>query len=324
MQDKVAVGEAVQAGYRFGFSSDAVGMAWLPCLLALAVTTAIPLIAFSGMATPASMTLLTPDAAKVANLAMMLMPANVLFNTIFTAMAEVGVLSVALNKREAAGAFFSFGPTVLKLIAAELLVLLATWAFIAVLWAVFIAASYAVGLDLPLPGAPLADWLTFPLRKFFACGVARSLCPATPVLIGLIVFAALEFCALMYVSVRLSFFLPAVVVFENRISIGRAWTLARGQFWRILVVSLGVAIPLMIGVGIIEIFIPKIFANGIAGAGGATGARATILALRGFPAILIALSVLSLIKRVLSVGFDCGAQAHAYLQTTMADAADVF
>jgi membrane-anchored glycerophosphoryl diester phosphodiesterase (GDPDase) len=50
-------------------------------------------------------------------------------------------------------------------------------------------------------------------------------------------------CVLVYSAVRLFFFLPAVVVAENRIGLGRAWSLGGGNFWRIVFVWLLIVVP---------------------------------------------------------------------------------
>ena len=52
-----------------------------------------------------------------------------------------------------------------------------------------------------------------------------------------------EFCFYIYAAVRLFFFLPAIVVAENRIGLGRSWSLGGGNFWRIVVIFLLIVIP---------------------------------------------------------------------------------
>jgi len=58
-------------------------------------------------------------------------------------------------------------------------------------------------------------------------------------------------CAFIYGSVRLCFFIPAVVVAEERIALGRSWQLGGGNFWRIVVVWLLIAIPVWFIIGIV-------------------------------------------------------------------------
>jgi hypothetical protein len=47
----------------------------------------------------------------------------------------------------------------------------------------------------------------------------------------------------IYTAVRLFFFLPAVVVAENRIGLGRSWSLGGGNFWRVVFVWLLIFLP---------------------------------------------------------------------------------
>lgn len=66
------------------------------------------------------------------------------------------------------------------------------------------------------------------------------------------------FVATLYISVRLSFFLVAVTVAENRIDLIESWTLTEGNFWRIFMVLVCIVVPtwllyLAIQIGIVGI-----------------------------------------------------------------------
>jgi hypothetical protein len=52
--------------------------------------------------------------------------------------------------------------------------------------------------------------------------------------------------ATLFVSVRLGFFLPSIVVEERSLGIGRNWTLTRGNSWRILAVIVLILLPLIL------------------------------------------------------------------------------
>jgi hypothetical protein len=80
---------------------------------------------------------------------------------------------------------------------------------------------------------------------------AETFLPKFEVLIGTLAFVAAVLWVI-YMSVRLTFFLPAVVVAEERIGLGRAWELAEGNFWRILIVFIAVFLPVAIGFGIVS------------------------------------------------------------------------
>ena len=61
----------------------------------------------------------------------------------------------------------------------------------------------------------------------------------------LLIAAVLAFGAYVYTLVHATFFLNPIAIAEQRISLKRSWALARGNFWRILVVMLAVLIPVL-------------------------------------------------------------------------------
>jgi hypothetical protein len=66
--------------------------------------------------------------------------------------------------------------------------------------------------------------------------------------IGMLAFVAL----MLYATVRLVFFLPAVVIAENGIGLARSWQLGAGNFWRSVVVIVATLLPTII---IFELFV---------------------------------------------------------------------
>lgn len=75
----------------------------------------------------------------------------------------------------------------------------------------------------------------------------------------LVVFAPLAvivmivgFFGLAYVMLRLTFLQPALAVAEEKGIVGRAWSLGKGNFWRFFVVLLGIMIPMVIVLGVIQ------------------------------------------------------------------------
>jgi hypothetical protein len=67
--------------------------------------------------------------------------------------------------------------------------------------------------------------------------------------------------ALIYIAVRLFFFLPAVIVAENRIGFRRSWSLAAGNAGRAIVIVLAVVVPVWFVAGIVSEFaiMPTLF-----------------------------------------------------------------
>jgi hypothetical protein len=147
-----------------------------------------------------------------------------LLSIIVLCMVTVGIQNKALGKHPGPVFFyFSLGAPVWRL--------LGTW-FLA--WLVVIVV---IALTV---GAAIAIW--------FAAG---SYVPqfATPIRVVATVAAVFW---VIYMMVRLTFFIPAVVVAEERIGLGRAWELAGGNFWRIVIVAIAVLLPVAIGFGIVS------------------------------------------------------------------------
>jgi hypothetical protein len=65
--------------------------------------------------------------------------------------------------------------------------------------------------------------------------------------LGILVIVGL----VIYVTFRLLMFLPAVVIAENRLGLGRAWALGAGNFWRAFVSLLAVLLPIGVAFGIV-------------------------------------------------------------------------
>jgi len=63
-------------------------------------------------------------------------------------------------------------------------------------------------------------------------------------LVGL--FLLFFYAVMIYVTVRLTVFIPPVVVAEGDVNLARGWQLTKGNFWRIFAVGLGIFLPLMI------------------------------------------------------------------------------
>ncbi len=79
--------------------------------------------------------------------------------------------------------------------------------------------------------------------------------------VGGIVLGVVVAFFLIYAGVRLFFFLPAVVVAENRIGLGRSWSLGGGNFWRIFFVWLLIVVPVgfVAGIALQMTILPVVF-----------------------------------------------------------------
>ncbi|MGC9954177.1 MAG: hypothetical protein ABSD21_07855 [Rhizomicrobium sp.] len=138
-------------------------------------------------------------------------------------MIAVGLMRHALGlKKSATFIYFSLGAPVWRMFAAILLGL--------VIMVVLSIVGCLLSTAAFMFGGPL-----IPHAYAVAAGIA---------------FCVVVVCFLIYVAFRLFFFLPAVVVAENRIGLGRSWSLGGGNFWRIFLVWLLVVVPVGIIAGI--------------------------------------------------------------------------
>src|ERR1700743_273155 len=69
--------------------------------------------------------------------------------------------------------------------------------------------------------------------------------PAAVGLIGL-ALGLFVICAVLYITVRMSFLIPPVVVAEKKISLIRTWELTKGNFWRIFAIIVALLLPFLI------------------------------------------------------------------------------
>jgi hypothetical protein len=132
--------------------------------------------------------------------------------------------------------------------------------------------------------------------------------------LGVVILVPIVYCAFIYWLVRQTFFLTPVVVAEERIGLRRAWSLGRGNFWRMFVVILALLVPFVFLEGI---FLIQVVWQGLppTAAQGATPdqimAWSTNNAAR-MQHYWFVLLPLYLIVSVIFYGYVCGAQSFAY------------
>jgi hypothetical protein len=213
MAGKLPVERTISDAYRFAFARffSVIGTVWLPYLV-------LALIAF------ALIRLVAPDLPQVLAtrefdiaVGMELLRFLVLF-AIFGFI--VGAMVTVDLQRKAMGThtgpsylFFSLGTPVWRMAGASFLavIVVGVVALVAVLFCV-------------------AIW-----------SAAGGLGPAGTLIRLLAVLATVAL--VIYVALRLMFFLPAVVVAENTIGLERAWILGGHNFWRVLIVAIAVVLP---------------------------------------------------------------------------------
>lgn len=222
---KLPLEATVAGGYRFLFGRivSIIGTFWFPYLvlfgtLGLLIYTVLPHGLFHG------------DFSD-ANLVALLSPQVQAVRLLFTVMAWVVMAMVTAHlmrhalglKQSTTFIHFSLAAPVWRMLVAFFLAVIIL--VVAILVMVF--AGMAAG---------------FAGANFLAKGPAIG----AGILLG-----AIGFCLMIYMIARLFFFLPAVVVAEDKIGLGRAWELGKGNVLRIVAVWLCIAIPVWIVVLII-------------------------------------------------------------------------
>lgn len=205
---KLAVGPAIRFafGFAFGQLGTIIGLIWAP-MVVIAVVTFLPHALGDSEAlqgqSPAA-------AAPVVIRGIVLWLANALLSACIT----VAVMRQALGLRSGPAIFhFSFGMAELRMTGAMMLFKL-------------IAFVLMIGLVLALVAAGML------------AGTNEVAAAAATAVIG--IGGA---CALIYALTQLGFLLAPVTVAENKISLERGWTLAKGNFWRITSVLFTVTLP---------------------------------------------------------------------------------
>lgn len=227
---KIPFERTIAAAYRFVISNfvSVLGIGWFPFLLSVLIGAAL-----LRSVMPALDLMLQSAQEKVSSdqAAQAFAPivfAGLVFVVVFivaVAMVVVGMMRKALGQNPApVYFFFSFDSQVWRMVGAYVLLVLLFWAL-----------TIGIAIGIALVSAALAKALPAvqaPLTLLLAC---------VAVLWGI------------YAAVRLQFFLPAVVVAENRIGLRRSWDLGRGNFWRIVGIVIVIALP----IGIVQ----SIFTN---------------------------------------------------------------
>lgn len=228
MTMKIPFARTIAGAYRFAFANflSVIGIGWFPYLVFAVVTGGIVVLALPLIGDLWLQDQKTFDQARLLTALLPLVGAGLTLAVIAIvtqAMVSVGVMRKALGMHpRPVFIYFSLGSQVWRLIGSYLIVLVLFWC------AVALAGALAAGIALLLSAAPRA---------------------ASVVAVG--VLAAAECIFLVYAAVRLTFFIPAVVVAENHIGLSRSWRLAGGNFWRIFGIALTVTLPVAIAASMV-------------------------------------------------------------------------
>jgi hypothetical protein len=225
---KIPVGKTLEAAFTFGFRNflSILGTVWFPALVAIALIGGIALLAFAGMHGNFPDPKLDPIGFTHAmvHLGGLMGWVWIVF-IVIGAMIQVGLLRKALGLHPGpVFIYFSLGADVWRMIGAMFLIFLI---MIGLCIAAVVAGFAAYGIAHVATGEPGSYWIAS--------------------LAGIVLF-----CIYIYIAVRISYFVPVVVVAENHIGIGRAWSLAAGNFWRIFAIVIVISLAVNIAAGMLQ------------------------------------------------------------------------
>jgi len=300
---KIPLEETLGGAYRFLFTNvvSIIGTAWLPFVLLFVlcgglIYAAVPHEWLNGNFSQIK-TLEQAIALVMPILA--IYPVILLLTLLMTAMVFTGLMRHALEQKSTPTfVYFSLGAPVWRMLGAFVLYYLVMVLLIAVLALLLLLVYLIVYPQLPQGG-----------------GIAL-----------LIVLGIVEFCFYVYAAVRLFFFLPAVVVAEDHIGLGRAWSLGGGNFWRIVVLLLMTSIPvsfvmqIVLQMTVLPMVASKIVKlQDVLKSGQPESAQIAQIVHAMLPVLPVLLAII-LIERIAIMGLVSGAIGKAYIALTKPDA----
>jgi len=224
MAHKIPVGGTIAHAYGFAFGNivNNLGAMWIPAAIMYAI-----MFVFRTSYTNAVMSMSTNPQAVIAGL-QYLFVAMIVFGILIVAQIA-GITKEALGLRTGnAWLQFPFGAATWRLIGSYLLYFVV---MLVVYLGILVVSALFAGIFAGVTGAGTG-------------GSARGALAGLG--IAAIVVGLFAFCAIVYIAVRLSFFLAPVAVAEHRVSLIRSWELGKGNFWRVFVVVLSIVIPLIV------------------------------------------------------------------------------
>jgi hypothetical protein len=212
---KIPVGATIADAYRFVLENfgRVLSVTWLAALLAAVIQVVTMQRSAAMMAAVAA-----HDRSVVAQIGVMV-PLYLLLS-LLTCVQAVAVTQLVLGRRDGRGFIaFPLGAPLWRLVGATLLAVLA--------FAIVLTGSALTMLAL---GA-VAKLLFLSRLQYGLVAIA--------LVIGLLG-------VILYVALRLFFLIAPAVIDRDKAALDVAWKLTRGNFWRILLVALAVALPLLV------------------------------------------------------------------------------
>jgi hypothetical protein len=220
---KVPVFETIAHAYGFAFGRffQILGIVWAPTVILLAVTLLSNPFFFHHDA--------ISDPDSLARMSLRMAPLTLAVTLIARSMMAAGVTELALGTHKGPSfVYFSLGGAVWRFLGAWLLTILVIFVLV-------------IGLAIAMAIAGVIVSIAFNAGNAGGAGLSKA------AIGGLVGLGVLFFYAvLIYVTVRLTVFIPPLVVAEGEVNLARGWQLTKGNFWRIFAVGLGIFIPLTI------------------------------------------------------------------------------
>jgi len=301
--NKIPLERTLVGAYRFLFTKivSIVGTLWLPIVVFCALVGgliwfAVPHEWFTGNF-PHFNDKHPDPAAVLAALRPLLVcyPLLIVITLVMVSMMFVGLMRHALGqKKTMTFVYFSLGADVWRMALAFVLLYVVLIVLVVFLVVIFILVSV----------------------------FAVPMVPHGPGLAIKIVLGIVEGLFYFYAIFRLFFFLPAVVVAEKRIGLGRAWELGGGNFWRIFLVVLLVVIPVAFVAGIvIQMTVMPAFMSLVLTLPHNPQPEHVAAVIRTMCSVLPAIVAISIVQRIVTMGLMTGAMGTAYNAVTEAPAA---
>ncbi len=232
---KIPVGRTIGQSYEFSFQKYGVilGIIWLPTLLLFALGYFLFWPVFLQIAGSLPAAIQNPADSSMPLLIGTIFGRIFLFDILVLSvfvMFKVGITKEILGLRK--GPRYFYLPTG----ADELRVIVSYIILFAIVYAVLLAVALAIALIAVIGSVIFAGAAqNFDLKTISA-----------PLHVALFLLdAGLEF-FWMYVAMRLSYLLVPATVAEKRIVVTRSWELTKGNFWRIILISIVMWVPLVL------------------------------------------------------------------------------
>ena len=302
--NKIPVGQTIGHAYSFAFKNffSIAGLIWFPFAILAAGTAAMSMISVDF-----PRAIFSSDTAAMGRIWYMIVPFYV-FATVLSFVLIVAITQYALGLRAPSYFYFTLGKPVWRLLAAFVLVFLLIIAIVAVvaIGALLIGMAVAAATGVTPGSKPTG-------------GTAAALG------IGAIIAFIVIYCGFIYVVVRQTFFLTPVVVAEDRIGLGRAWQLGRGNFWRMFLILLAIFLPIVaVEIGVLLGFVmhglPPTATQGATPEQIAEWSTQTLAHMKQYWFVLVPCYFAFL---TIIYGLLCGAQAFAYRALVSAETESV-